>query len=395
MKKKPLITVILPIYNVEEYIEECLDSLLNQTIGHKNLEVIMVNDCSKDNTGTIIDRYASRYENFKAIHLEKNSGAPGKPRNIGIEHATGEYLIFLDPDDYIPADAYETLYKLIKEDKCDFVMGKMKGFDESDGREFEHSTFKDYLLQKSYTNVNIKDVPFFLQVKTAMILKLVKTEFVKKNNIKFIEGMRNGEDKYYDIQLFTKAKKFSYIPKVIYMYRSRNDENNRSLTQQDIVSTVENDVRVAKTIRQMLNKNQYEYFQINVFRSILWKICDTDFNKLNYNKKIYLLNLIRDIVLDYNKDIAKRYFSLEEPILSLLNKGFIEEALDYNSMLISRRWWYKVGIEQRELYLKQQKIRDSFSWRITKPLRNKMLFNIKKLVVRGVRNEDKHSSTTV
>ncbi|MEM5623798.1 glycosyltransferase [Bacillus thuringiensis] len=69
--KKPLISVILPIYNVEMYIEECLNSLVNQTIGVENLEVIMVNDCSTDNTGKFLDQYAENYNNFKAIHLEK------------------------------------------------------------------------------------------------------------------------------------------------------------------------------------------------------------------------------------------------------------------------------------------------------------------------------------
>ncbi|MEH6958081.1 glycosyltransferase family 2 protein, partial [Neobacillus drentensis] len=216
--KKPIISVILPIYNVEAYIDECLNSLINQTIGFENLEVLMVNDCSTDRTPEIINNYENKYSNFHAIHMEQNSGAPGKPRNLGIDHANGEYLIFLDPDDYLPLDAYANLYETAKSTKSDFVMGKMTSFNEEDGFEYEHITFKNYLLQKHYTNVKLKEVPFFLQVKTAVYLKLVKTNFVKKNNIKFIEGVKNGEDKYYDMQLFTKANTFSYIPTCVYMY---------------------------------------------------------------------------------------------------------------------------------------------------------------------------------
>lgn len=92
--KKPLISVILPIYNVEMYIEECLNSLVNQTIGVENLEVIMVNDCSTDSTKSIMDKYSEKYSNFISIHLEKNTGSPSTPKNIGVEQATGEYLIF-------------------------------------------------------------------------------------------------------------------------------------------------------------------------------------------------------------------------------------------------------------------------------------------------------------
>ncbi|WP_242144835.1 MULTISPECIES: glycosyltransferase family 2 protein [unclassified Bacillus cereus group] len=392
--KKPLISVILPIYNVEKYIVECLESLVNQTIGVENLEVIMVNDCSTDGTGAILDQYALKYDNFKVIHLEKNCGAPGKPRNIGIDLAKGKYLIFMDPDDYIPADAYETLFNVAEEYKSDFVMGKMRSFNDSDGVQGEHTTFRHYLLQKYYYNVDIKRVPFFMQVKTAIILKLVRTSFVRKNKIYFIEGMRNGEDKYYDAQLFTKAKQFSYIPQVVYMYRSRNDEGNLSLTQQNIMSTVVNDVKSFQMIKTTLDKEQYNYFQVNVLRSILWKVCDPDFNRLRMNEKKELMNLIREVIKDYDKNIVKKYLLWEEPLLSLIAKGCIEEAIDYNGMLISRRWWYKKGTELQKKYKKQMAIRDSFSWKITKPLRNRN-FKIVNVIKGRFLNEDKRSGTAI
>jgi glycosyltransferase involved in cell wall biosynthesis len=389
---RPLISVILPIYNVELYIEECLRSLLNQTIGHTNLEVIMVNDCSTDNTPKIIDEYASKYSHFKAVHLKENSGAPGKPRNVGISLAKGKYIIFLDPDDYIPENAYEILYNIAEKYHSDFVMGKMLSFDDKDGRTYEHVTFKHYLLQKQYLNTNIEYAPFFLQVKTAVYLKLVKREFIKKHNIQFIEGMKNGEDKYYDMLLFTKAKRFSYIPEVVYMYRARNDEQNLSMTQRDIFSTVKNDVKAAKMIKPKLTKEQYKYFQINALRSLLWKICDPAFNKLPYEKKTFLINSIRDVVKDYDPNIAKKYLSLEEPFLSLIDKGFIKEALYYNEMLISRRWWYKQGIELQAKYKSQMNIRNSFSWRITKILR-KSHAKIKRILKRGQLHERSYHHT--
>ncbi|MFB7141960.1 glycosyltransferase family 2 protein [Gottfriedia sp. NPDC056225] len=366
---QPLISVILPIYNVESYINECLHSLLNQTIGYEKLEVIMVNDCSSDRTPILIDEYASKYPNFKAIHFTENSGAPGKPRNVGIENATGMYTIFLDPDDVLPLDAYEKLINVIENSESDFVMGKMISFDDQTKRRHEHVTFKQYQLQKKYIDVNIEDAPFFYQVKTAVYLKLVKTEFLRQNNINFIEGMKNGEDKYYDIQLFSKAKKFSYIPEVIYLYRGRNDEKNLSLTQRDIISTVQNDVKSALLIKPLLSKKDFKYFQINVFRSIFWKTGDADFKNLPKEQQYALFNLVKDVAIGYDPDLAKDYMEVEEPILSLISSGHIEEALDYNLLLISRRWWYKVNIELAKDYKKSRKIKNSNFWKVTNPLR--------------------------
>ncbi|SCB71234.1 glycosyltransferase family 2 protein [Bacillus mycoides] len=390
--KKPLISVILPIYNVEMYIAECLDSLVDQAIGVENLEVIMVNDCSTDGTGKILDQYALKYDNFKVIHLEKNCGAPGKPRNIGIDLARGKYLIFMDPDDYVPSDAYETLFNIAEEYKSDFVMGKMESFNDSDGSTFQHSTFQHYLLQKPYFNTNTEISPFFLQVKTAITLKLVRTSFVRQNKISFIEGMRNGEDKFYDIQLFAKAKKFSYIPKNVYRYRARDDDNNLSLTQQDIMTSVTNDVQSAEVIKTKLNKKEYSYFQVNALRSILWKVCDQDFNKLPMQQKKELINLIKGVVDDYDVEITRKYLVWEESLLSLITKGHIETALEYNSMLISRRWWLKQGNELQQRYRKQSFIRNSFSWKITKYLRNKN-FKVKDVIKRRFMNEAKRSDT--
>ena len=115
------ISIIIPAYNAEKYIRESLDSIIRQTIGFEHLEVILVDDCSTDRSGEIMDEYADRYRNIKVIHLQKNSGTAGKPRNCGLEHATAEYLMFLDADDYYSDDACEVLYKEIEKNNVDIV----------------------------------------------------------------------------------------------------------------------------------------------------------------------------------------------------------------------------------------------------------------------------------
>jgi glycosyltransferase involved in cell wall biosynthesis len=104
------VSIVIPVYNVESYIEMAFESIKNQTIGFNNIEVIMVNDCSYDNSGKIIEKYANEYDNCIAIHLKENSGAAGLPRNIAIENASSDYIMFLDPDDYYEKNACKTLH---------------------------------------------------------------------------------------------------------------------------------------------------------------------------------------------------------------------------------------------------------------------------------------------
>ncbi|TDK62173.1 glycosyltransferase family 2 protein [Bacillus salipaludis] len=368
---QPYISVILPIYNVEQYIREAFETLLNQTIGFEHLEIIMVNDCSTDGTIKILNEYAHKYTNVKIINLPVNSGAPGTPRNEGMKEVNGKYTIFLDPDDLLPVDAYEKLYKVAEKWDSDFVMGTMESFKDSDPKRktWFHMTFRDYLMKKSYYNVSIKEVPFFLQVKTAVYLKLVKSNFIKKHGLRFVEGMKNGEDKYYDMQLFTLAKKFSYIPETIYLYRTRDDENNLSMTQQDMESTILNDCKAAEIVKPLLSDKQYEVFQINALRSLFWKLIDPAFNALPYDKRRYLLERISKVVSSYNEELIQKYFKLELPIVSLLSKGYIDLAMEYTQMHISRKFWYVQGNNLLKQYKRQTAFLNSKSWRITRPLR--------------------------
>lgn len=117
------ISIIIPTFNIEKDIERAIGSLINQTIGFENLEVIIVDDCSTDNTKEIILSYEKEYENIKPIFLENNSGSAGKPRNIGIQYATSKYIMFLDNDDEYVNDACEILYDTIKENNANIVIG--------------------------------------------------------------------------------------------------------------------------------------------------------------------------------------------------------------------------------------------------------------------------------
>lgn len=113
-----LITVIIPVYNVERYIRQCLDSVINQT--YKDLEIILIDDGSEDNSGKICDEYQSRDSRIKVIH--KENGGQAEARNIGLDMMQGEYVAFVDSDDFIELDMYENMYLQIKRNNADCVV---------------------------------------------------------------------------------------------------------------------------------------------------------------------------------------------------------------------------------------------------------------------------------
>ena len=118
-QEKPLISVIVPVYNVASYLPTCLDSILNQT--YKNLEIILVASTSKDNSVEICDEYAGKDERISVIHCPPNGLSDG--RNKGIDAAHGEYLSFIDSDDFIAPEFIQTLYDIIVEYGCDIAQG--------------------------------------------------------------------------------------------------------------------------------------------------------------------------------------------------------------------------------------------------------------------------------
>lgn len=152
------ISVIIPVYNGEKYLKNALDSLLNQTIGFENLEVIIVNDCSRDNSKEIIEEFkmensvSNEYgsSNIITIHLDENIGGAYGPRNIALQHASADYLMFLDADDSFEEDACEILYNKINEYDCDIAFG----------RYLRHYPEKN-IVRKSYTPyLETLDVPY-------------------------------------------------------------------------------------------------------------------------------------------------------------------------------------------------------------------------------------------
>ena len=118
------ISVVIPVYNVEKYLQQCLDSIVNQTL--EEIEIICVNDCSTDNSSKILEEYSAKDERIRIISKEKNEG-PGPARNRGMEDLNGDYVSFIDSDDFIIQNtAYEKLYEFALKNHADMVSGNIK-----------------------------------------------------------------------------------------------------------------------------------------------------------------------------------------------------------------------------------------------------------------------------
>lgn len=194
------ISIIIPTFNIEEDIKRAINSLIDQTIGFENLEVLIVDDCSTDNTKQIISDYAKQYDNIKPIFLETNSGSAGKPRNIGIKHATADYIMFLDNDDEYLSEACEIFYTAIKENNVDLVVCSKTN---------NLYSITDYALEITESaileEINVLENPNVLyypitEYAGAMWCKIFNRKFLLKNNIQCLEKL--PEDVYFMHQCY-------------------------------------------------------------------------------------------------------------------------------------------------------------------------------------------------
>lgn len=198
------ISIIVPIYNAEKFIRNCVDSLLSQT--KKELEFILINDGSTDNTDEIIKTYKDkRIKYFK----NKNQGI-GKTRNFGIEKATGKYIMFIDSDDYIDPNTCEYLYEKAISSKADIVVCDFyKVYD--DGR-------KEEIKLPSFKPTKLKDNPnILIDINLAPWNKLYKTKLIKDNNIKFVEEIKY-EDAPFVAEVLDKASKIVKLDSCLNYY---------------------------------------------------------------------------------------------------------------------------------------------------------------------------------
>jgi polysaccharide biosynthesis protein PslF len=215
----PLISVIVAVYNVEKYLGQCLDSLVNQTL--TNIEIIVVNDASTDNSAEIINSYKSSYLNLRVINCEFNKGL-ASVRNIGLRAANGRYIAFADGDDWVDIRMCEVLYQRASDDNADVLIADATVFFE-DSKSFR-PLFDQHIRQA--LDPRLRTMPFELRSEPRVLLlepvawtKLYKRSFLQKHALQFEEGMNSYEDICFHFSVLVKATRISLLDDVLFYYR--------------------------------------------------------------------------------------------------------------------------------------------------------------------------------
>lgn len=207
--------MIIPTYNSEKFLDETITSVINQTIGFKNIELIIVDDFSTDTTPELIEKYCSKYDNIKTYKLTKKTGTPGAGRNLAISKSNADYLMFLDHDDCYMKNSVEKLYNSITKNSSEVSIGKFQTF--GDGKIIS----EDWIKEETILNSIDENILFF-SINNVWRM-IFNKEFILKNKISFPEGVF-AEDLTFMVDSFLNANKIVFINDIVYNFRLRQGE---------------------------------------------------------------------------------------------------------------------------------------------------------------------------
>ena len=258
------ISVIMPVYNVEEYLNECLDSVTQQTL--KDIEIICIDDGSTDNSLKILNEYAQKDPRIKII-TKKNEGQ-AIARNIGIKEAQGEYVAFVDSDDFIEPDMFEKLYSKAKDNNLDLAMCKIATYDNQTGEIKDNvwyymlGVFRDF-EKDIFTHKDTKE--FTCNISVTPYNKIYKNSLLKENDILFPEGLIFEDEKFF-FDTYLRAKKVSIVDEFLYYYRVNRKGSTVDISKENDYSDI---IPISKQIRETFeetgNYEDYKILLINRF----------------------------------------------------------------------------------------------------------------------------------
>lgn len=280
------ITVIVPIYNVEEYLNDSINSIVNQT--YKNLEIILVNDGSTDNSKNICEAYRDKYENI--ILINKENGGLSDSRNAGLEVATGKYIMFVDSDDTLYNNSCEVMYNAITSKKANFVTANYINMDD-DGTVWKIPIFDIQKYKNFKLDINDYRDSFFV-MNSSVCNKIFDKQFIDENNFRFKVGIP-AEDAVFTTLAFIKSDNVWYIPDIMYKYRQRKNNNsisnNCSLKYFNGINTAYKDI-----YDNFNDNNELSYYRLFYAKSMtymLYKFIDSEL--LSDEDRIEILSNMR------------------------------------------------------------------------------------------------------
>lgn len=294
MDNKPKISLIIPVFNTEKYLEQCLDSAISQTLS--GIEIICIDDGSSDNSLDVLKNYAQKDSRIKVL-TQINSGQ-SVARNKGINIAQGEYIAFLDSDDWMKPDMLEKLYNKAKEQGCDISMCSINVLNELSGLKTEHDCYLSLdIIPKKFDNriftwIDLKD--FIFKICVVPWNKIYKNKFLKENNITFCENVV-FEDNLFCIETLIKAEKINLTRDCLINYRhfstssglsQSGDKDYKKLDFFKVLALEENLLKDTKTFSMLK-----PYFKAHKKANLIyWYKRITNKNiKLKYALKLYCL----------------------------------------------------------------------------------------------------------
>ena len=327
------ISIIVPVYNTEKYLKRCLDSIINQDF--KDIEIIIVNDCSPDNSLSIIKEYIKQDNRIILINKEKNEGL-SEARNSGIKIASGEYILHIDSDDWVEQHYFKDMYNKAMEEKADIVISDFyKDFD--NGQIFYMKDQGEYIEK----NIEILKNIFLFKAYPSVWNKLIRTELYKENNISHPKRISIGEDLYASPKLIFFSKKTIKHNKAYYHYiqnfKSMIKERPKNLDKVKNIYFVVKDLEnffISKNIILPINELKINHLSIWLLKS------KYDLKDLDY---LCILNEYIRLFKKVNIDnIVSKKFRLFGKILKFLNKRIVFIILWYfNNIFEYLRGYYE------------------------------------------------------
>ena len=239
------LSIVVPMYNSEKYIGKCLESLVSQEISNQEYEIIVINDGSTDGSKDIVKNYINKYKNIRIISVE--NGGQSKARNIGIDNAKGEYIFFVDSDDYISKNSLKRLLDRSIEYKLDMMFFDLKQVDDENEVDCKYNMDNGLKIKDGiqyFADNNVNNGPWHY---------LISRNFVIENNLRFIEG-KFCEDGMFLISSIFEAKRVSYSKVDVYRYVMRSNSTTSQKSKEHLIKMVDDFMFAIDYINNYYNK---------------------------------------------------------------------------------------------------------------------------------------------
>ena len=326
-------SIIIPVYNVKEYLEKCLESIVNQSF--KDFEVICVNDGSTDNSLKILQKYAEKDKRFKVLNQE-NQGQ-GVARNNALKIANGEYILFVDPDDFIEFDMLEVLKERLDVQNIDVAFFDYQIFGENTKTRIVR--FMDEM--KNNLNLNIDDnfvfnwqelvKNNFSSIPMMLCNKVYSNKCIKENHIQFAPN-KHAEDHIFSISATLLADKISYIKKTLYYYRNRPDSAVNKISEENFC-IFEN----IKILEKFLKQNRFFEKYKNNYRTYVIDVLVWHYPNIPINMQTQYIEETKQFLSDKEFSNFKKKingnFSLLEKIFSIKKLRILGKTGKYLTIL--------------------------------------------------------------